>query len=120
MYKCQACGKPHYRKTRQGEPSPDCANCHAEATHKPVEPVLLTPDQDKKQRVRAITATLIRRGRIKRQPCQCCGAQNSQCHHLDYDKPTLVGWLCRECHAAEHATGYVSRYAQMLQRIDFE
>ena len=42
-------------------------------------------------------------GRITQQPCAECGTQQTEGHHLDYNKPLLVVWLCRDCHRAEHA-----------------
>jgi len=42
-------------------------------------------------------------GVLKKLPCRVCGAENSQMHHPDYEQPLLVVWLCRKCHAEEHA-----------------
>lgn len=42
-------------------------------------------------------------GRLQRQPCVKCGAKRAEAHHADYTKPREVSWLCRLCHAAEHA-----------------
>ncbi len=41
-------------------------------------------------------------GRLKRQPCEVCGATKSQSHHDDYSKPIEVRWLCVKCHTAHH------------------
>lgn len=41
--------------------------------------------------------------RIKRQPCEQCGATgNIHGHHDDYDRPLEVRWLCLSCHSAIH------------------
>ena len=45
----------------------------------------------------------LKRGLVAQQPCEHCGAENSEAHHPDYDKPMAVQWLCRKCHKAEHA-----------------
>jgi hypothetical protein len=38
-------------------------------------------------------------GRVKRQPCEVCGAtENIEAHHEDYAKPLEVEWLCPEHH----------------------
>lgn len=48
----------------------------------------------------------IRRGKIKRQPCQICGIEKSEAHHKDYSKPFEVIWLCRMHHrVADKALG---------------
>lgn len=42
-------------------------------------------------------------GKIKRQPCQICGATKADAHHDDYNQPLKVRWLCRKHHAEHHA-----------------
>jgi len=38
------------------------------------------------------------------QPCETCGTENRvQAHHDDYTKPTVVRWLCLQCHRRLHA-----------------
>ena len=61
----------------------------------------LTGEAKKKANARAYTHVYISRGKLKRQPCRVCG-DKAQPHHLDYDQPLLVEWLCRKCHLAEH------------------
>ena len=47
----------------------------------------------------------IRSGKIKRLPCNICGAEPAEGHHPDYSKPLEVVFLCplhhREVHQAE-------------------
>lgn len=47
----------------------------------------------------------IRSGKIKRQPCEVCGAEPAEGHHPDYSRPLDVVFLCpqhhRELHQAE-------------------
>ena len=50
----------------------------------------------------AIVGYAIYSGRLKRMPCEKCGAEPSQGHHDDYAKPLDVRWLCCECHRKEH------------------
>jgi hypothetical protein len=40
----------------------------------------------------------LRTGRLVRQPCEVCGAEQTEAHHDDYDKPLQVRWLCRTHH----------------------
>lgn len=48
----------------------------------------------------------VRDGRMKRMPCQKCGATDRiNAHHEDYSKPLDVIWLCSRCHHRYHA-GY--------------
>lgn len=44
----------------------------------------------------------LRRGLIQRGPCEECGAEVTDGHHDDYDKPMEVRWLCRRHHRAVH------------------
>lgn len=44
----------------------------------------------------------IRRGRMKRMPCESCGEIKSHAHHDDYSKPLIVRWLCQKCHSIQH------------------
>lgn len=41
-------------------------------------------------------------GKIKRQPCEICGAKPAEAHHDDYNEPLEVRWLCKECHVNWH------------------
>ena len=44
----------------------------------------------------------LRRGDIKRKPCEVCGEVKSHGHHPDYNYPLDVIWLCSKHHAEEH------------------
>lgn len=48
-------------------------------------------------------ASAIKRGLIERQPCEECGAEPTDGHHDDYDRPMVVRWLCRRHHRAAHS-----------------
>jgi len=60
------------------------------------------PDVKIKNLARWYTNHEIRAGRIKREPCAGCGKEQSEAHHLDYDKPLLIVWLCPNCHKEAH------------------
>lgn len=45
----------------------------------------------------------IRRGDLKRQPCEVCQSEKTDAHHDDYAKPFDVRWLCRKHHVGVHA-----------------
>ena len=40
----------------------------------------------------------IRDGRLMRQKCEICGADNAQAHHDDHNKPFSIRWLCFKHH----------------------
>jgi len=42
-------------------------------------------------------------GKLKRLPCRICGDKQSNGHHVDYDEPLEVDWLCDKHHALEHS-----------------
>lgn len=44
----------------------------------------------------------IRLGKICREPCAVCGKEQGQAHHLDYNEPLMIVWLCSNCHRRLH------------------
>ena len=46
----------------------------------------------------------VRKGRIKRKPCEICGAEKVHAHHVSYEPKDWynVRWLCNVCHEIEH------------------
>jgi hypothetical protein len=64
--------------------------------------------QKVKDRARYQSAKAVQQGILKPMPCEVCGiVQNPDGtpihkHHLDYDKPLEIKWLCRTCHYNEH------------------
>ena len=47
----------------------------------------------------------VRKGIIKRQPCQECGKKKSVAHHPDYRKVLEVVFLCHQHHRFYHYKG---------------
>jgi hypothetical protein len=43
----------------------------------------------------------LKKGYVKRQPCEVCG-KKAEAHHPDYARPLDVNWLCRAHHVEEH------------------
>lgn len=79
-----------------------CKSCHAKymREHRPKYKDL--PEEAKKKaNARSYTREYIKRGYIKRKPCEVCGAK-AEAHHDDYDKPTEIRWLCRQHHLEHH------------------
>lgn len=57
-----------------------------------------------KARATAVLRYAVRSGKVKRLPCDVCGASESEGHHDDYNKPLDVRWLCRKHHMELHRT----------------
>ena len=55
-----------------------------------------------KRKARGLLQSAVRRGKIKRMPCEKCGKQKTDAHHEDYSKPYEVQWLCRKHHMGRH------------------
>jgi hypothetical protein len=57
-----------------------------------------------KNRVRSMTDHAIKHGVLVRPPnCEECGVEcKPQAHHIDYDWPLAVEFLCRKCHKQRH------------------
>lgn len=58
-----------------------------------------------KYKARMAVGNALRDGRLTRQDCEQCGAEdNIHAHHDDYSRPLDVRWLCSRCHHAHHAS----------------
>ena len=55
------------------------------------------------KRVHGIVTKAIARGRLIREPCEICGANDTEAHHDDYNKPLSVRWLCPAHHREWHS-----------------
>ena len=63
----------------------------------------MNPELEKSRRhVRSLTGIRVRRGSIKREPCEVCALPQAQAHHRDYDDPILINRLCVQCHSDLH------------------
>lgn len=51
-----------------------------------------------KAKAHSAVSNAIRDGRLVRKPCEICGDPNSQAHHLDYNHPLAVRWMCFKHH----------------------
>lgn len=90
----------HRESRRSGQFT--CLGCHAaymrrwRAEHAP------TDEQRRRGIARSYAHVYVKRGVLKRQPCERCGAEPAQMHHADYSKPLEVTWVCRPCHLSLH------------------
>lgn len=55
-----------------------------------------------KRNARVRSASAIRSGTITRLPCEVCGNPKSEAHHVDYNRPLDLTWLCSKHHKEEH------------------
>ena len=51
-----------------------------------------------KQDAREMLNKFLKCKKIERLSCKVCGETKTQAHHIDYNIPLLVIWLCRSCH----------------------
>lgn len=86
--RCKACIKAY----QQASPT-----FHANARENARRQVQRRPEQ---VRAKGAVARAIKRGDLVRQPCELCAATENidAHHHLGYDHPLDVQWLCRSCH----------------------
>jgi hypothetical protein len=53
-------------------------------------------------RARTLLREAVRKGLLKRLPCEVCGREPSQGHHEDYNYPLSVIWYCNYHHIKRH------------------
>ena len=56
----------------------------------------------KRHEARRVTQNALRDGSLTRMPCEVCGDKKSDAHHVNYDKPLEIRWLCRKHHLRAH------------------
>jgi hypothetical protein len=55
-----------------------------------------------KMRAYVLVQRLLRNGLLTKERCMFCGDPNSEAHHVDYNDPANVMWLCRSHHRMWH------------------
>lgn len=80
-----------------------CKSCHAANMRATRPKHSELPDEARKRaNARAYAHVYVKRGKIIKDSCVKCGDPKSEIHHPDYNKPTLVIWMCRKCHLEHH------------------
>lgn len=86
-----------------------CAPCHAAYMREWRKTHRLAGAARLKDNARSYAGVYKRRGIIKPDRCEDCGAVMAEMHHEDYAKPKDVVWLCRRCHLSRHDVGHLRR-----------
>lgn len=106
---CSGCGI-EVEESRKGQRY--CKSCHATNMRKTrLGHSDLKPQAKLKANCRAYANTYVRRGQIKKQPCEICG-ELAQMHHEDYSKPLEIKWLCRKHHLELHRNKLINSSSQ--------
>lgn len=76
-----------------------CALKANEAWRKKQRPSQTRPEKKRKASARHYVNQLFKRGKLRRHPCEHCGAPSVHFHHLDYkDRTTNIQHVCLACH----------------------
>lgn len=98
MNPCSTC---HVNDRRKGKS--DCLECCAAQKRAYRKRFAgLSPEERAKERIRWRTHSLIRSGKLKREPCFYCKGEKVEAHHPDYTRADLVEWLCKPHHQVRH------------------
>ena len=112
-YLCSICKKRltqesfYPDKYRSTGTSSRCISCHVDwaKTRKKLDRRKYFENY-RKQNAKIISAKdkvryALKTGKLKKNPCIKCG-KKSEAHHLDYNKPLEVIWLCHKHHMGKH------------------
>lgn len=96
-------GKPYCRNcpnTVRGPGKSLCHDCHSKYQVEWRRRNPLEGAAKKRSQARAYLHMNVKRGKVKKQPCEVCGKTKVEAHHPDYSKPLEVRWLCQRHHLA--------------------
>lgn len=83
-----------------------CAECHAAYMREWRRDNPLNEEQKRKDIARSKVNVYVKRGKITKTPCPCCGSAEVKARILDYADPLhSVEWLCAASHAYAVRTG---------------
>ena len=104
--KCKECAKQDTSKNYRARIDHYLAyerNRNQEADRKAARAVYARLRPEAKRRAAMVAGNAIKRGGLKRCPCEVCGTTvRVQAHHDDYSKPLDVRWLCFAHHREHH------------------
>jgi hypothetical protein len=61
-----------------------------------------TKKDKKKEKARRLIREAVRQGKVIKEPCKKCGEIEVEAHHINYDEPLNVVWLCAKHHKERH------------------
>ena len=114
MKRCAECGGVLRGKLWGRRPAGECQGCRERANVRAryardpgvraqvkAQNLLWRARNREKLRAEWALRKAVRRGTIKRQPCEVCG-KKAHAHHEDYTRRFDVRWLCPLHHARQH------------------
>lgn len=57
---------------------------------------------DAQERAHSLVGNFFKKLKLQRIPCECGSTEVPHTHHIDYERPWLVAFLCPKCHSHEH------------------
>jgi hypothetical protein len=92
-----------------------CLSCHARTMREWRKTHPLKGLARLKMNARSYLHVYVKKGYVKKLPCEVCGDPKSQGHHHDYSKPIDVRWLCKIHHCELHSMQW--RYRKKRGRL---
>ncbi len=102
--KCKACTRSDVRENRQAKLE-YYREYDRQRSKDPARIAGIRASQKRhpeKHKARITLHNAVKRGKLKRLPCEQCGVAATDAHHPDYSKPLEVVWLCRQHHMDLH------------------
>lgn len=69
---------------------------------------LKDPERHYRYKIRQRTNSMIRRGKLTRQPCEVCKSEKVEAHHEDYNIVDKIKWLCVKHHSELHSNQLIT------------
>lgn len=107
LNKCKVCARSDAAKTRSETPAAVVTGYRAKwlaENREKRRDVLKTWGEKNREKRRAQyqVSRAVASGAVVKLPCFVCGSEKSEAHHVAYDLPLSVSWLCRVHHAQTH------------------
>lgn len=85
-----------------------CAECHAAYMRDWRKDNPISDEQRRRNIARVTVNVYVKRGKLQKTACPCCGALDVKARILDYSDPLhSVEWLCATSHAYAVRTGHL-------------
>jgi len=90
--KC-SCGNENNRL-----PERYCTDCHAKYMREWRKTHKMNPQQKAKDKCRSYASVYLKRGKLKKKPCEVCNTKTVKMFFDDYNKPLEPRWFCDKHH----------------------